>query len=232
MANTRTDTLLQGETLMKYVLFDLDGTITDPKSGITKSVAYALKQFGIDVTDLDSLCSFIGPPLKDSFRDFYNFSEEDSDKAVDEYRVYYRDKGVFDCIVYEGIKELLEYLHESGMKVILATSKPDCFASSILEHFGIMKYFDIIAGSELKGPRVEKEDVIEYAISQIPDFKAEEAVMIGDRKFDYIGASKFGIPCILVGYGYGEMEELKNCNPFAIKNTVEELTEFFKSKII
>lgn len=214
---------------MKYALFDLDGTITDPKEGITKSVAYSLKKFGIEVQDLDTLCPFIGPPLYASYENFYGFSHEQALEAVEEYRVYYRKQGIFECGVYDGIPKLLKNLKEKGIKIILATSKPEEFAASILEHFDILKYFDIVAGSEMNGPRVEKADVIRHAISQIPDFEPQEAVMIGDRKFDYEGASEFGIPCILIGFGYGEMEELEACNPFAIKETVEELEKFLDS---
>lgn len=211
---------------MKYVLFDLDGTITEPKEGITKSVAYSLKKYGIEVEDLDSLCNFIGPPLYESYEKFYGFTHEQALEATDEYRVYYRKKGIFECTLYDGIKELLELLHNKGIKVVLATSKPEEFALQILEHFNIIQYFDVVAGSEMKGSRVEKADVIEYAIKQIPDFKANEAVMVGDRKYDYIGSKKFDIPCILIGYGYGKIEELEECKPFAIKHTVKELTQY------
>ena len=214
---------------MKYVLFDLDGTITDPKEGITKSVAYSLKKFGIVVNDLDTLCKFIGPPLNVSYEEFYGFSHEQAMEAVDEYRVYYSDKGIFECKLYEGIKELVEHLHNEGKKVILATSKPQEFAIQLLEHFEIIKYFDIVAGSELNGNRVEKAAVIKYAIDQIEEFDPKEAIMVGDRKFDYIGSSKFNIPCVLIGYGYGEMKELEECKPFAIKKTVSELEKFLDS---
>lgn len=211
---------------MKYVLFDLDGTITDPKEGITKSVQFALKKFNIEVRDLDSLCPFIGPPLSQSFEDFYGFSHELAVEAVKEYRVYYSKQGIFECTLYDGIKELLEELHNMGIKVILATSKPEKFAIQLLEHFDILKYFDVVAGSDMEGNRVEKADVIFHAINCISDFEPSEAVMVGDRKFDYIGADKFKIPCVLIGYGYGEMEELKNCKPAAIKKTVKELRDY------
>lgn len=211
---------------MKYVLFDLDGTITDPKEGITKSVQFSLRKFGIHVEDLDSLCPFIGPPLSTSFEEFYGFSHEKAMEAVDEYRVYYKDKGIFECKLYDGIKELLEKLHGMGIKVALATSKPEKFAVQLLEHFKILPYFDVVAGSDMKGERVEKADVIHHAIKQIEGFDVTKAVMVGDRKFDYIGAEQFNIPCILIGYGYGEMGELEECKPFAIKKTVAELTEF------
>lgn len=214
---------------MKYILFDLDGTITDPKEGITKSVAYSLRKFGIEVEDLDTLCPFIGPPLNESYEQFYGFSHEKAMKAVDEYRVYYRDKGIFECKLYEGIDKLLKHLHEEGKTVVLATSKPQEFALQLLEHFNILQYFDVIAGSEMNGGRVQKADVIKYAMEQIEGFSAKDAVMIGDRKFDYLGSSKFNIPCILIGYGYGEMKELEECNPFAIKKTVLELEKFLDS---
>lgn len=214
---------------MKYILFDLDGTITDPKEGITKSVAYSLKKFGIEVEDLDTLCPFIGPPLSDSYEQFYGFTHEKAMEAVDEYRVYYRKQGIFECKLYDGIKELLEHLHNEGKKVILATSKPEEFAVQLLEHFDIIKYFDVVAGSTMDGSRMEKADVIRYAMSRIKEFDVNDAVMIGDRKFDYIGSKECGIPCILIGYGYGEMEELENCKPFAIKESVFELQKFLDS---
>lgn len=211
---------------MKYVLFDLDGTITDPKEGITKSVQYSLRKFGIEVEDLDSLCPFIGPPLVKSYENFYGFPHEQAMEAVEEYRVYYRKQGIFECELYDGIRELLKMLHEKGIQVLLATSKPEEFAIELLKHFDILKYFDVVAGSTMSGSRVEKEDVIQHALNQLTDFDASEAFMVGDRKFDYIGASKFDIPCILIGYGYGEMEELEACKPFAIKETVADLTEY------
>ena len=215
---------------IKYILFDLDGTITEPKEGITKSVQYALKKYGIEVENLDDLCPFIGPPLYQSFEEFYGFSHEQAMEATDEYRVYYRKQGIFECTLYDGIAQLLKELHEQGKKVILATSKPENFAIQLLEHFNIIQYFDVIAGSTLSGSRVEKADVIRHAMSQIKDFDVNEAVMVGDRKFDYIGATECGIPCILIGYGYGEMDELEACNPFAIKETVEELKDFLLGK--
>lgn len=211
---------------MRYVLFDLDGTITDPKEGITKAVAYSLRKFGIEVEDLDTLCPFIGPPLSQSYEMFYGFSHEQALEAVKEYRVYYRKPGIFECSVYAGIPELLKELHERGIKVVLATSKPEEFAVQLLEHFHIIQYFDVVAGSDMEGTRAGKADVIRHAIQQLPGFRAGEAVMVGDRKYDYLGAAEFDIPCILIGYGYGEMAELIECKPFAIKETVQELRDF------
>lgn len=215
---------------MKYILFDLDGTITDPKEGITKSVAYALNKFGIQVEDLDVLCPFIGPPLRASFEKFYGFSEKDAELAVKYYREYYGMTGKFECSIYEGIPELLKYLKEQGRTVFLATSKPTGYAKEILEHFDLLQYFDYVAGSSMDASRTEKADVIRHALEQIPEAKPEEMVMIGDREFDYYGAKEFGIPCILVTYGYGSLEELEACKSFAIQETTEGLKEFFKQQ--
>jgi len=147
----------------KYILFDLDGTLTDPKEGITKSVAYALNYYGIHVDDLDTLCKFIGPPLKESFMKYYGFDDAKGEEAVEKYREYFRPYGVYENKVYSGVEEMLQNLVERGKVVILATSKPTVFAKTILEHFNLAKYFSYTVGSELDGTRVNKADVIEYA---------------------------------------------------------------------
>ena len=211
----------------KYVLFDLDGTLTDPKEGITKSVAYALEAYGIHVEDLDSLCKFIGPPLKDSFVKFYRFSEEQGYEAVEKYREYFRPHGVYENKVYAGVDKLLAELKASGKMIILATSKPTVFANTILEHFDLMKYFDVVCGSELDGSRVKKGDVIAYALEQVAEkdtgFDKSKAVMIGDREHDILGAKENGLDSIGVLYGYGDRAEHEAAGAGYIVETVEEL---------
>ena len=211
----------------KYVLFDLDGTLTDPKEGITKSVAYALEAYGIHVEDLDSLCKFIGPPLKDSFVKFYGFSEEQGYEAVEKYREYFRPYGVYENKVYDGVDKLLIELKASGKMIILATSKPTVFANTILEHFDLMKYFDVVCGSELDGSRVKKGDVITYALEQVAEkdtgFDKSKAVMIGDREHDILGAKENGLDSIGVLYGYGDRAEHEAAGADYIVETVEEL---------
>lgn len=213
----------------KYILFDLDGTLTDPKEGITKSVAYALKSYGIEVEDLDSLCKFIGPPLKDSFVKYYGFSEEQGYEAVERYREYFRPYGVYENKVYDGVDKFLAELKVSGKRVILATSKPTVFAKVILEHFDLMKYFDVVCGSELDGARVKKGDVIAYALEQICSLEKLEvfdqslAVMIGDREHDILGAKENGLDSIGVIYGYGDRPELEAARADYVVGTVEEL---------
>jgi len=139
-----------------FILFDLDGTLTDPGEGITNSVAYALKKYGIEVEDKRSLNTFIGPPLHESFQKYYNFSILQSFDAVSKYREYYRDRGIFENRVYDGIPELLSALKAAGKTLIMATSKPTVFAERIAEHYGFRNCFDIIVGSELDGRRVDK----------------------------------------------------------------------------
>lgn len=211
----------------KYIFFDLDGTLTDPKEGITKSVAYALKSYGIHVEDLDSLCKFIGPPLKDSFVKFYGFSEEQGYEAVEKYREYFRPYGVYENKVYEGVDKLLAELKARGKMIVLATSKPTVFANTILEHFDLMKYFDMVCGSELDGSRVKKGDVIAYALEQVTEkdarFHKSQVVMIGDREHDILGAKENGLDSIGVLYGYGDRAEHEAAGADYIVETVEEL---------
>ncbi|MBE6781102.1 MAG: HAD family hydrolase [Ruminococcaceae bacterium] len=214
----------------EYILFDLDGTITDPGEGITNSVAYSLKTYGINVSDKRELYTFIGPPLYASFMKYYGFSEEQAIEAVDRYREYYRDKGVFECVLYPEIKNLLERLYLSGKKIILATSKPEFFANQILEHFDIKKYFYYIAGATMDGSRIDKADIIKYALDGINLLDKSLAVMIGDRSFDIIGAKENGIASIGVTYGYGSREELENANANYICDTVSEIEQIILKK--
>ncbi len=197
--------------MYETVLFDLDGTLTDPGEGITNSVAYALRKYGIEVTDRKELYKFIGPPLKDSFMKYYSFSEADALNAIEYYREYFRDKGIFENQVYEGVEEMLKALHASGKKIVLATSKPEEFAVRILEHFDLRKYFDIVAGASMDSSLSKKGDVIAYALSMCDNIAKETAVMVGDREHDIIGAKENGLDSVGVLYGYGSEEELQEC---------------------
>lgn len=213
------------EKMYDVILFDLDGTLTDPGVGITNSVAYALESYGIKTEDKKSLYSFIGPPLKDSFMKYYGFSENQAIDAIKVYREYFSDKGIFENQVYDGIKELLEKLHLAGNKIVLATSKPEQFAVRILEHFDLIKYFTLVAGASMDEKRNKKGDVISYALKK-GGFEKEKAIMIGDREHDIIGAKKNGLPSIGVLYGYGSEDELKNAGATHIAKTVEDILSF------
>lgn len=212
----------------KYILFDLDGTLTDPGEGITNSVAYSLAKFGIIINDNTSLYKFIGPPLWDSFRDFYGFDDSQAKLAVDYYREYYREKGIFENKLYQGVPELLASLRAAEKIIILATSKPKYFADKILDYFGLSKFFDYTAGSELDGTRVKKDEVISYALNKMNITDPKNAVMVGDREHDIIGAGKNHMQSVGVLYGYGTKEELEKSGADHIAGSIEELVELLR----
>lgn len=193
---------------MNYLLFDLDGTLTDPGEGITNSVAYAIEKMGDKAPSRELLYEYIGPPLVDMFQEKQGYSEECAYKALAYYREYFSEKGIFENKMYDKIPELLEKQKKAGNKIVLATSKPEPFAIKILEHFDIKKYFDFIAGSTLDETRTKKDEVISYALSSLGNPPRENVYMIGDRKHDIKGAKVTGVHGIGVLYGYGSYEEL------------------------
>ena len=216
--------------MKQYLLFDLDGTLTDPKVGITTCVQYALKSFGIEENDLDKLEPFIGPPLKDSFMEFYQMSEEQAEEAIAKYRERFQDTGIFENKVYQGIPQMLRTLQSKGIFLAVASSKPQVFVERILEHFELRKYFAVVVGSELDGTRVNKDEVVREALNRLSrDGKPvdrKQVYMIGDRKFDVEAAKELGIESVGVAYGYGSMEELKEAKADYIVRSVEELEKF------
>lgn len=194
--------------MYQYILFDLDGTLTDPGLGITNSIMYALKKFGIEENDRASLYRFIGPPLRESFQRFYGFTEEQSEQATAYYREYFSDRGLYENAVYDGVETMLKTLQEQGKTLILATSKPEVFAVEILRYFKLEQYFTLIAGATMDASRNKKSDVIAYAIEKSGITDRSSAVMIGDREHDILGAKEHGLPSIGVLYGYGDRPEL------------------------
>ncbi|MBE5758535.1 MAG: HAD family hydrolase [Clostridiales bacterium] len=208
--------------MYRTVLFDLDGTLTDPKEGITKSVAYALAYFGIDVEDTDTLTPFIGPPLVDSFMERYGFPREKALEAVEKYREYFAPTGIFENKVYMGIPEMLAKLQEKGITLALATSKPEVFAKKITAKFGLDQYLAEQCGSELNGDRIKKADVIEECLKRI-GAKKEETVMIGDKSHDVLGAKAAGVASIAVRWGYALPGELEKAAPDAIAEDIAAL---------
>lgn len=209
----------------EYILFDLDGTLTDPAVGITKSVAYALEKFGIEVSDITQLNHFIGPPLLDSFMECYGFDKEKAQTAIDYYRERFRVKGLYENVVYDGIPEMLRKLKDGGKKLILATSKPEPFAKEILRHFGLEEYFVYAAGSNFDGTRTAKAEVIEYALEAAGVTDKSAAVMVGDRKHDIIGAKKTGLDSVGVLYGYGSKDELQSAGATFIAENVTDIVK-------
>lgn len=206
------------------LLFDLDGTLTDPKVGITKAVRHSLRAFGIEVEDLDALIPFIGPPLRDSYQKFYSFSEAEAEKAIAAYREYFAETGIFENALYPGIDATLMSLSQSGRRLALATSKPTVYAERILAHFALDRYFAFVAGSELDGTRSRKDQVIEYALDNLGSPPRERALMIGDREHDILGARLAGIDSVGVLYGYGSLRELTDAGATHIAESVERLS--------
>ncbi len=220
--------------MKKYLLFDLDGTLTDPKIGITTCVQYALRSFGIEEPDLDKLEPFIGPPLKESFMEFYDMSGEQAEAAVEKYRERFRDIGLFENEVYSGIPQMLRTLKAKGMHLAVASSKPTVFVERILQHFHLEQYFEAIVGSELDGTRVNKDEVVQEALRHLFDGKPiqkDKVYMIGDRKFDVEGARAHGIESVGVAYGYGDAEELTEAKADYIVFSVGELKDFLLREI-
>ncbi|MDI7741056.1 HAD family hydrolase [Lysinibacillus fusiformis] len=209
----------------RFILFDLDGTLTDPKVGITKSVQYALHKMNIVEQDLEKLTCFIGPPLQVSFKEYYGFDEEQTKSAIDYYRERFKEQGIFENELYEGILPLVQLLNEQQYRLVVATSKPTVFAEQILKHFELESYFDLIVGSNLDGTRSSKADIIRFILDYYKGYGNKDFVMIGDRKHDIIGANDTHIDSIAVSYGYGSMEELIESNPTQTAESVEQLKE-------
>lgn len=260
----------------QYILLDLDGTVTDSGAGIMNSAAYALEKFGITDPGREKLRAFVGPPLQVSFRELWGFGEEETERAVVYYREYYTKQGMFENRPYPGIEELLEALNKAGRQVILATSKAEVFARTILDHFGLTEYFSLVCGCELDGTRSAKAEVIAYALKQVgalvgrhgsvspggcekaglnsePVLFAEagrskraqgngisgspevseaglldraRAVMVGDRKFDVLGAKENGLFAVGAAYGYPEEGELEAAGADAVVESVAQLKAF------
>lgn len=209
----------------QYLLFDLDGTLTDPMVGITRSVQHALRYFGIEEPDLKKLCPFIGPPLRDSFMVYYGFSKSKATEAIDKYREYFSETGLYENMEYPGIRDMLAQLKAMGKSLYVATSKPELFAKQILEHFRLAGYFDYIGGADMEETRVRKGDVIRYVleVNRLTDYG--QAVMIGDREHDIIGARENNLDSVGVLYGYGSYDELSAAGADEIVESVRELRE-------
>ena len=214
--------------MYKNILFDLDGTLTDPKVGITRCVAHALKHFNIEVENTDSLCDFIGPPLALMFAKRFGFDDSQCTKAIEVYRKRFSTVGKFENEVYPFTEKILSFLKDKGVRLFVATSKPEKFAVEILEHFGLAKYFEKIRGIEMHEEKVEKDVIISRVMSEY-NLSPDDTVMVGDRCFDVDGAHKNGIKCIGVLFGYGDKNELTSHGADVIIDTNEDLFSYFGS---
>lgn len=206
----------------KNILFDVDGTLIDSKEGIINSTKYALSYFGISVEKEEDLYRFIGPPLREAFSKYYKFNEEDTELAVVKFREYYREQGIFQNTLYDGVIELLESLISANKNLMIATSKPEIYTKQILGDLGIDKYFSFVCGCALDGAMSTKEQIIQHVLNT-NGLQDDTCVMIGDRSYDVIGAKKSNIDSIGVLYGYGTYDELNEAGATYIIKDVKEL---------
>lgn len=207
------------------VLFDLDGTLTDPGAGLMKSFYYALEKMGVNYGSYDSLRRFIGPPLYDTWIAEFGFSNEECDLALDHFHDYFGERGWNDNIPYEGILPMLARVKESGVIVALATSKPMVYAKPICDLFGITPYIDFLGAADTDKTRDKKWEVIEYVLEHYPEISRERTVIVGDRHFDADGAHTTGIHAVGVTYGYGSLEEVEGAGFDTIVHRVEDIPE-------
>ena len=212
--------------MKKLILFDLDGTLTDSGPGIIRCVQYALEKMGRPVPAPEELVCFVGPPLLEQFMDFAGFNREEAARALEYYRERYGKTGIFENELYPGIREMLEHLSRRGLRLGVASSKPEYYVKQILEHFRLLQYLDPVAGSELAGRRTDKSEVIGEALRRA-GFEAlrRQVVMCGDRCYDVQGAAGWGLQFVGVSYGYGTREELLGAGAENIAGTAAELEE-------
>ena len=195
---------------MRHIaLFDLDGTLTDPAEGIINAVQYALARYGIHGTPRESLLYFIGPPLAESFAAFLGCDAAEAQHAVEIYREYFADKGLFENTLLPGAAEMVQAVRNTGYETAVASSKPEVFVRRITDHFGITDLFDCITGSRLDGSLVKKNDVIAETLRRMQAAPEDDIVMVGDREHDVIGAHKCGYTAVGVLCGYGSRAELE-----------------------
>lgn len=206
--------------MKRTILFDLDGTLTDSGEGIINCAILALKHFGCPIPTPEQMRTFVGPPLHESFIK-YGVPADKADEAVAVFRSRYIPIGKYENKPYPGIHDLLKKLKEDGHTLYVATSKPETMANDVLEHFELAHYFDCICGASMDTSRSTKEAVIAYLIAQ--NGQSDNMIMVGDTKFDVIGANEHGIPCIGVSWGYGKIDDMLSSGAIAVSNTMEEL---------
>lgn len=217
---------------IKAVLFDLDGTIINSEEGITKCVQYTLRHFGIEEPDLKKLLFFIGPPLEMNFKEHYGFTDEQAWEGVLKYRERFDREGIFECELYEGVAETIKRLHEAGYVIAIASSKPEVACERILEHFSLLSYFDMVVGATLDKRISTKAQVLEELGRRMTGraISKEEMILVGDTKFDVLGAKEFGIGCIGVDYGFGTRAELEEAGAVAVFSKIKEVEEYIEKE--
>lgn len=211
----------------KYIFFDLDGTLTQSDLGITKSIQYALERNNMVSPSLEELRIFVGPPLGEKFIEVFGIDKETSNKLLESYRERYNTIGKFECNIYYGVKEMLSTLRDKGKVLCVATSKPEKSAKEVLEHFGILKYFDFVGGDTFEHTRASKSAVINYVAESMEIDDRNGIIMVGDTHYDVLGACNSGVKCIGVLYGYGTKDGLLEAGACALAETAADVAEMF-----
>lgn len=209
----------------QYLLFDLDGTLTDPAEGIFNSVYHALARMGRERPPLEKMPAFIGPPLVEGFSAMCGMSYAEAELARDLFREYYPERGIFECRMYDGVPAMLAALKDAGFSLVLATSKPEIFARRILDHFDLARYFTYAAGSLLDESRSQKAEVITYALDTLGISNPSACLMIGDRRYDVQGGRACGMDALGVLWGHGSEEELRAAGACALASSPAELVK-------
>lgn len=212
---------------LKCILFDLDGTLTESAPGIINSIEYTYRRYGLEIPDRKELEKYVGPPLIESFMKYAGFDPDRAREAVDVYREYFSEKGIFENNVYPGVRECLERLLRAGYRLAVSTSKPEVYCLRILEKFDLRRYFEVVKGIPLDGEDIKKSEVIKMTLESLAVTDPAEAVMVGDRDYDVYGAAENGIRCAGVLYGYGTLEELKKAGAFELFKTPSALSDYF-----
>lgn len=213
--------------MYRYLLFDLDGTLTDSEEGITKSVDHALRTVaGIRTADLSTLTPYIGPPLIDGFMENHHLDYDTAVRCKNAYRSRYEQVGLFENRVYDGIPQALARLADAGRVIALATSKPEVFARRILEHFDLARYFTIVCGATMDGRISQKDEVIAETLRRLGSPAPAQTIMIGDRRHDMQGARAHGLDALGVLFGFGSEEELRQAGAAALVPTPAAMADW------
>lgn len=210
-----------------FILFDLDGTITDSGEGIKNAIRYSIRKLRLKDQSDEVLNTFIGPPLSDSYKRVFSLNDEEAKEAVDTYRVYYSDKGKFENRLYDGIEDVFKKLKKDNNHLLVATSKPEVFAIEILKHFDVFKYFDHVTGATLDGKISHKTDVIRHCLDSY-DCDISKTYMVGDRNYDINGGKFWGLKTIGVSYGFGDRKELEEAHADYVVDSPIEILDIFK----
>lgn len=216
--------------MLKHVLFDVDGTLSDPLEGIVNAILYALPHMGIEPpSDPRELHVLVGPPLLESMQKYFHLSPEEARRLLGIYREYYGEKGLFQASIYPGIPELLKSLHDRGIQIHTATSKPVEYVDRLLTHFGLREYFTFLGADDLACSRHTKDAVMAYVLENVPDITPENTIMVGDRKFDVFSARRIGLRTIGCAFGHAEVGELEEAGAAYIVRTAKEAEQILLS---